>query len=471
MQGSGFVLTGTMPDNQVVINPTSPHVPEQIADERSEKQSGERSDELAGEPFGDPFGDQQAELAKSRTEVGGQLVVFSDDWGRHPSSCQHLIGKILDGTTSFDGRAVQVIWVNTIGTRSPRLGVEDVGKAVRKITTWLYDRRPGGGQATDDIDVTQPSVISPAMYPGFRRAWQRRFNANAIAKSVNAALGERREGVKRIAVTTVPIVADAMAMLDVDRRVYYCVDDFSVWPGLDGGVMDAMERELVGQMDAMIAVSPTLVDRLGQMPGVDGDEVKLLTHGIDRAHWAAGGGGRGKDVEGLPKWWTRLAMRSPILLFWGVVDRRLDTSWCDALASRCGTLVLAGPQQSPDARLSRHDRIVLPGAAAYASLPAMAAASDVLVMPYADIPVTRAIQPLKFKEYMATGKPVVVRSLPATVDWSDAADVVSQLDMCVTIARQRAKQGVPAEQLQARKRLVDEGWDQKSTQFASWVWG
>ena len=34
------------------------------------------------------------------------------------------------------------------------------------------------------------------------------------------------------------------------------------------------------------------------------------------------------------------------------------------------------------------------------------------------------MQPLKMKEYLATGKPVVVSDLPACSDWSDCLDVV-----------------------------------------------
>ena len=44
-------------------------------------------------------------------------------------------------------------------------------------------------------------------------------------------------------------------------------------------------------------------------------------------------------------------------------------------------------------------------------------------MPYADLPVTRAMQPLKLKEYLATGRPVVVRDLPATRAWADCLDL------------------------------------------------
>src|SRR5262245_8337679 len=46
-----------------------------------------------------------------RTETP-PLLVFSDDWGRHPSSCQHLIRRLRQD--------FPVLWVNTIGTRQPK---------------------------------------------------------------------------------------------------------------------------------------------------------------------------------------------------------------------------------------------------------------------------------------------------------------------------------------------------------------
>src|SRR5438094_4010940 len=52
------------------------------------------------------------------------LLVFADDWGRHPSSCQHLIRHTL-------GR-YDVYWVNTIGTRTPRLDWATLTRGLEK---------------------------------------------------------------------------------------------------------------------------------------------------------------------------------------------------------------------------------------------------------------------------------------------------------------------------------------------------
>lgn len=366
------------------------------------------------------------------------LVVFSDDWGRHPSSCQHLIGRLLD--------RYRVLWVNTVGTRAPTLGRYDLLRIAGKVGQWLRPTRseaPGGH--------ANLRVISPLMYPGFRTPWQRRFNADRLTKKVNAALG--KPGGRRIAVTTIPIVADLVGRLRVDRWVYYCVDDFSVWPGLDGTVMDEMERQLVSRVDAAVAVSPTLQERLASM----GRTSDLLTHGIDLRHWRTTAKHEfaiAPPLEG-----------KPMALFWGVVDQRLDADWCLALADKVGVLMLVGPQQSPDPRLLSHPNIRLPGPMPYGELPGAAQAADVLVMPYADLPVTRAMQPLKFKEYLATGKPTVVRDLPSIRDWHDAADLVSDAETFVRVTLERAAKGVPLAQVEARRRLERETWEAKARMF------
>ena len=74
------------------------------------------------------------------TEKIGSLLVFSDDWGRHPSSCQHLTRNLLD--------RYPVLWVNTIGTRAPRLDRQTLRRVAEKILQWgstgltrLFSRR------------------------------------------------------------------------------------------------------------------------------------------------------------------------------------------------------------------------------------------------------------------------------------------------------------------------------------------
>lgn len=371
-------------------------------------------------------------------DTSTELIIFSDDWGRHPSSCQHLVKELIHDTSA--------LWVNTIGMRLPRITPGDLKKITGKLKQWIQPK-PDSAPLPKNL-----RVINPLMYPGFRNGLQRRINARLLSKQINRHLNTQTSK-QRIAITTIPVVADLVGKLNVDRWVYYCVDDFSVWPGLDSTVMLAMEEQLVSQVDRVIAVSDNLVKRLGQWT----PQIDLLTHGIELDHWQS------KTIQTPPAWAQRHNYEM-IFLFWGLIDPRLDTQWCLKLAAY-GKLVLVGPVQSIDPKLAEHPNIVLPGSCAYANLPSLAQHADVLVMPYADLPVTRAMQPLKFKEYLATGKPIVARNLPGIMDWQDCADLVADNESFITRTVQRSVGGLPTSQHEARNRLQDETWQCKAQQL------
>lgn len=296
------------------------------------------------------------------------------------------------------------------------------------------------------------------MYPGFRADWQRRLNAALMTRAVEAAL--QRDAGSRVAVTTLPITADLVGRLPGVRRwVYYCVDDFSVWPGLDGNVMDAMERQLVATVDAVVAVSETLVERMRSMGRSD---VTLLTHGVDLKHWR-----RAADPPPEQTWWPIGSFRTA--LFWGLIDERMDHRWCACLKSVGPPLHihLCGPVDDKTWRGLGETTHGYTTARPYAELPELAAAADVLIMPYVDAPVTRAMQPLKLKEYLATFKPAVVRDLPATREWADCCDVVATAEEFARVCLERAKSGLPDSQRAAReRRLPAESWAAKARTFA-----
>jgi len=393
--------------------------------------------------------------------VKHRLILFSDDWGRHPSSSQHLTARLV--------KRYPVLWVNTIGMRSPSLNREDLGKAISKLKSWILPKpsgeTTGQGQSHHTAIPANMTVINPRMWPGYRTNWQRRINAGQVTKAIHQTLGPRQPDERRIAITTLPVTADLIGRLDVDRWVYYCVDDFSVWPGVDGGTMRELEAIQIAKADKLVAVSENLQKNMTQLGRHDSI---LLTHGIDLNHWSPMPAGSDEQTAHSSLHLERYfeGLTGPIFLFWGLIDPRLDLQWCQAISEAgLGNLVLVGPQQSPDASLATMRGVRMPGPASYNDLPALARKADVLVMPYADLPVTRAMQPLKFKEYLATGKPVVGRNLPGIREWADAADLVEDHAAFVAAARQRLADGISPQQSAARERLKLETWDHKALEF------
>ena len=367
------------------------------------------------------------------------LLVFADDWGRHPSSCQHLIRHLLV--------CHKVHWVNTIGTRPPRWNLDTLRRGWEKIRHWT--RRSDVGESLPE----HLKIHNPRMWPWFRSKWDRRINRRLLGRSLTAVVESLPE--PPIAITTLPIIADLVGLLPVRRWVYYCVDDFSEWPGLDGATLRRMEEVLVQRTDTLIAVSETLRERLAGM----GRTAHLLTHGVDGDFWS-----RPQDGATIPQ---LAEVERPLVVFWGVVDRRMDVEFVRRLDAELthGTIVLAGPESDPDPALAACRRVVRLGALPFAQLPMLAREAAVLVMPYADLPVTRAMQPLKLKEYLATGKPVVVRDLPATREWADCLDLADTAETFARAVQLRMKTGLPQEQDVTRTRLSEESWEEKARRF------
>ncbi len=369
-----------------------------------------------------------------------QLIVFADDWGRHPSSSQHLIRELLP--------QYPTLWVNTVGTRRPRLSLSDMRRGTRIVASWFMPYR-------DDDERDWPAglrVIAPKMYPGYRWKWQRRYNARQVGNAVSQSLLPDH---RHVVITTLPTTADLVGKLAIDRWIYYCVDDYSKWPGTDHAVMDTMERELVSRVDTSAAVSEVLIQRLQRF----GINAAMIDHGVALDHWAT------PDPKSkISMHWPDEA--KPIALFWGLVDERLDYEWCSRLGyAGVMHVVYAGPIKK---QIPLDIDAFLPGPIHFNDLPAYAAASNVLIMPYIDAPVTRAMQPLKLKEYLATMKPVVVRDLPSTREWADCCDLASSAQQFVALVKERAQTGTPASQLEARRRrLPGESWTAKAAQLAA----
>ncbi|WP_197531534.1 glycosyltransferase [Posidoniimonas corsicana] len=290
------------------------------------------------------------------------------------------------------------------------------------------------------------------MWPWFSRPADRWINKKMLVRAVNQAAAHLPRPL--VAVTTLPIVADLTDSLDVDSWLYYCVDDLSLWPGLDGTTLREMESKLVERVDHVVTVSQTLQQRMGEL----GRESTLITHGVELDLWKA---------SAIEPPVARSGPSAPQAVFWGLIDGRLETEWVLALADRLdrGSVVLVGPIETIDKRLRSHPRVSTTGAVAYESLPGIARSASVLVMPYKDLPVTRSMQPLKLKEYLATGLPVVARDLPATSEWSDCLDLVSTRDDFVDAVANRIDGGISAAQAAARVRLEQEGWEAKARSF------
>jgi hypothetical protein len=379
-----------------------------------------------------------------RAPTSEPLLVFADDWGRHPSSSQHLVRLLL-------GRH-EVYWVNTIGTRAPHFDVATLRRTLEKLKGWAVSSR------NSERPLSGLHVLSPKMWPWFRTTFDRRLNRLLLCRQLIPLL--KKLPTPAIAVSMLPIVVDLVGVLPVRRWVYYCVDDFGEWPGVEQVPLRRMEEELARRADVRIAVSEKLRDMLVPLGGT----THLLTHGVDLDFWAP----RENGPATLPQ---LSGLERPLIVFWGLTDQRMDLALLRRLAAdlTSGTIVLVGRELNPDPAVYSINRVVHVGVLPYPCLPRVAGEAAVLIMPYADLPVTRAMQPVKFKEYLATGRPTVVRDLPSVRPWADCLDIADTPETFSQAVRRRLADGLPEAQRKARARLVEESWIAKAHAFERWI--
>jgi glycosyltransferase involved in cell wall biosynthesis len=380
------------------------------------------------------------------------FVVFADDWGRHPSSCQHLFRRIAPRH--------RVIWVNTIGTRTPSLAPADLMRAAGKLREWTLGagRGPGAGEnggasagpgagGSEEIPVR---VLRPVMTPFDRWRPFRRLNAQLLVRAVRDAL---EPGEAPVLVTTIPNAAGVVGEIGESASVYYCVDEFSEWPGADRGAMLEMERDLLGKVDLVVATADTLFEAKSAAH----PRVRLLKHGVDWERFRSGGGRVPESLSGLSR---------PIVGFTGLVDERLDVPLLDDLAASRPevSFVFVGPRQLTEGALDRRPNVRFLPPVRYEDVPAVLGTLDAAILPYLENALTERINPLKLREFLASGIPIVATPLPEVrpyAGWLYAARGTDEwlrgLDGALSEGRTRAA---------ARSESVrEEGWDRKAEEF------
>jgi glycosyltransferase involved in cell wall biosynthesis len=87
------------------------------------------------------------------------------------------------------------------------------------------------------------------------------------------------------------------------------------------------------------------------------------------------------------------------------------------------------------------------------------------MLPYKLNKLTDAIQPLKFKEYFATGKPVISTPINEARNLADYVDVASSAEEWATTIQSYLDGESPRNQENRQLFLQGESWKEKSEQF------
>lgn len=374
------------------------------------------------------------------------FLVFSDDWGEHPSSCQHIFKHIA--------KSYKVIWVNTIGMRNPKLCFGDLKKIYYKVKKMLFPHnKPGTTQQETPPLLT---VCQPLMLPYANIPFIRKLNKILVVRKVKKSLSAR--GMEHpYCVATVPNACDYMGMFGEKRKVYYCVDDFTLWPGFEHKLVCAMENKLIKKCTTFIATSTKLYDKLKK----ESKPTMLLTHGVDVEHFANLPDKEHNLLRDIPK---------PRIGYFGLIDERFDQKLLADTAKNLPKIsfVITGDIVTDVTMLKKFTNIHFTGKISYDELPAMVKGWDVCMLPYRINVLSQSINPLKLKEYMATGKQVIATPLPealALTHYIKVATAPEWSALLEAIIIENREDHSTKQEDDGRVFIKNEDWSTKALQF------
>lgn len=334
------------------------------------------------------------EIAKSRSPrekiraalAGRDVLCFSHDWTGDPLSKTHLMRLVA--------RDTRVLWINSIGYRTPSVvSKSDLKRAFKKLAAAATPLR----QVEKNIFVLSPLAI-PLYGP-----LGRKINARLLRVQVQRAMRQLsfRRAINWIFNPAAGVIA---GRLGEERVIYHCVDEYTAFSGVASEHLAETEKILLALADLTIVSADLLFESKSKLTR----NSALIRHGVDHSHFAKALDRSTRIPEELGK------LPRPIIGFFGLIADWVDVDLLARVAKHFsrGSLVLIGKSTTPLGALGAFANVHLLGRKPYADLPAYAKAFDVALNPFRINVLTQNASPLKVREYLAAGLPVVATPIP-----------------------------------------------------------
>jgi glycosyltransferase involved in cell wall biosynthesis len=381
--------------------------------------------------------------------TGKSIVCFGgeDWWYHHPHSKNHLMRR-------FARAGNRVIFVNSISMGLPSIRNKDLlPRVVRKLRSYSKLAR----QTPEGI-----TVVSPAALPFFGSRATRDANRRLIRAQIGM-LARRRGLTRPILWIAIPTAVEMIGRMNESLVVYQVSDKY------DANTMDhATDPATIRRLHERALDAADIIFYSGRKlfeEATRGRERSyLLEQAVDFEHWAQVGSGAlevAAEVARIP---------GPRLGYFGAVEPWLVDQELIKRASRehpdWQWIFIGNKSRGMEIENLANVHFLPP--VKYDELPRYAAGFDVCVLPWeTEQAFTNYGSAIKVREYLATGKPVVIAPLPEYEPMRDVLRIARSRDEFLKLI-QDALDEHDIDKAHARQAAVQAGtWDAR----AEWVSG
>jgi GT2 family glycosyltransferase/glycosyltransferase involved in cell wall biosynthesis len=377
----------------------------------------------------------------------GYVCFSAQDWWYHnrAHSDFQLMRRVAEDRT--------VLFVNSIGMRMPLPGrspgaLRRIVRKARSMARRIQAPVP---------ELPNFHVLTPVLVPFYGSRVGRAVNAWAVRAQV--ARAERALGIERpVVVVTIPTAWEVVRGLPHRSLVFNRSDKHSAFDEVDKAYISSLEQALLADADSVVYVSHAL---LAEEAGTTGDRAHFLDHGVDLdlfRHRSAGE--EPDDLRDIP--------HPRIGFFGGFDDYIVDFGLLERVARENpeAHLVLIGDATCPMTRLESLANVHWLGHRPYEDIPRYGSGFDVALMPWVDNEWIRHSNPIKLKEYLALGLPVVSTDFPEAHHHASWISIAAGPDDFVALVR-AALSDAGDEVAAARRRasVAGNSWDDRSREL------
>lgn len=344
-------------------------------------------------------------------EMSRDIICFGgEDWWYHNQAHidMQLMRRFARGSTA--------LYVNSIVMQKVNLGegatfMRRLLRKTRSIVTGLRKSETGFW------------VYSPFTLPIHHFSWGRRLHKKMLEYQLRFIV--HKLGISSpIVWVACPAACDVALEMDKTRLVYQRTDRFEEYPNVSVEAIAQYDRMLKAHADLTVFVSSTLYnEEAGQCK-----KAMFLDHGVDYDMFASVSRDNGQPEE-------MRGISTPIVGFYGDIENHLlDAELVEKVVDLLPhmSFVFVGKRLGDWSSLESRKNVRFLGQKPYEQIPHYGKWFDVAVMPWRQTRWIEACNPIKLKEYLALGKPVV--STPFT-ELQKYLDVVYQARTAEEFAR------------------------------------
>ena len=339
-----------------------------------------------------------------------------------------------------------VLYVNSVVVQKPVLkkGMNLLKKVIRKIKSISR-----GLQRSDEGFW----VYSPLTFPVHHIPWARRLN-NLLLRFQIEWVSRKLRIRNPIVWLSCPAASEVAVKIQKDKLIYQRADRWEEFPNVDPIKVRESDRLAKSHGDLTVFVNSSLYEEEAKQCR----KAFYLDHGVDYDTFSSASRDSciPEDIAAVP---------GPIVGFFGGIDgHTFDMNLVEKVVDRLPKLsfVFVGSTSLDCTKLLSRENVWMLGQKPYEQIPHYGKCFDVAIMPWRQNRWIQACNPIKLKEYLALGKPVVSTPFPELQKYSE---VVYQAETDEAFARsiQKALEIDSIQKIADRKKRVrHSSWDSKA---------